>query len=281
MEGIQSRSIFKNAYRSDIMRLIIICSGLFVFLWFIEITFLMTEAGTAFFIKYMKEPLLLPLDMSAFLKQPWSLLTFGFMENNFWNLFTNMVWVWIFGTVIEDLRGTNRVLPIFWFGSLFAGVLLLVVNGFTHWGSGLYMSTLGGIGAVAAAALTYKPGYIFYAVFKKGIPIYIFGILFLTLTIYIRWGDHNSFVMLLAGSLIGYLSQNLLYGPFEKIKTSLTNFRTYVSSNDNFIKNKKASNDSSKQSRELNMNDILDKMNIYGSESLSAEEKDYLIKYEH
>ena len=139
MNGFQSRSIFKNAYRSDIVRLFILCGGLFVFLWFIEITFLMTEAGTAFFIQYMKNPLQLPLEMDIYLKQPWSLLTFGFMEASFWGLFTNMVWLWIFGTVLEDLRGTNRILPIFWLGSIFAGVVLIffklvysVGNGFVY-----------------------------------------------------------------------------------------------------------------------------------------------------
>ncbi len=278
MQGFQSRSIFKNAYHSDIVRLFIICGGLFVLLWFIEITFLMTESGTDFFFQYMKEPLQLPLDLSSFLKRPWSLLTFGFMETGFWNLFTNMVWLWIFGTVLEDLRGTNRVLPIFWFGSIVAGMLLLLINKFTQWGDGLYISTLGGVTAVAAASVTYKPRYIFYAIFNKGVPIYIFGILFLILTLYVRWEDKSSFVMLIGGGILGYLSQNLLYNYFEKIKDRLTKMRSFVSSNDNFIKGK-AKSKVSPSSNELDRRTILKKMSSYGSESLSPEEVEFLKKY--
>lgn len=284
MSSFQSRSIFKNAYRSDIIRTIIVCGGFFVFLWFVETIFNLSESGTAIFFEYIKNPLLLPLDVEQFIYQPWSLLSFGFIENSFWSLLTNMVWLWIFGTVIEDLRGTNRVFPIFWIGSIVSGICLLAVSTFYDMGGALYYSTLGGVAAVAAATITFKPRYVFYALFNKGIPIYVFGIIFLGLSIFLRFHNVAAVVVFFTGAGLGYLSQNVLWDLFEWLRNAFGNIRTYFSSNQNFIKKdkrttKKPSVD--KHFHETRLNEILDKINVNGMESITKAERDYLSKYNH
>ncbi len=281
MNSFQSRSIFKNTYRSDIIRIVIICGGFFVFLWFIETIFKLTDDGTAFFFRYIKNPLLLPLDIGDFLYQPWSLFTYGFIESGFWALLTNMVWVWIFGTVIEDLRGTNRVLPIFFLGSVLSGLALLIYTWLADGGDGLYMSTLGGVAAVAAATITYKPKYVFYAIFNRGVPIYVFGLIFMGLSLFTRLHNIHAILVFLAGGLLGYLSQNILYDFFEKIKVLLSNSRSYFSNNENFLRNKKpiAKPRLVNDQNEQYLNQILDKINSLGIESLSQAERDYLERF--
>ena len=281
MNSFQSRSFFKNAYRSDIVRVFIVSGGLFVFLWFIQVIFKISDGGTAFFFKYIKNPLLLPLSISEFIYQPWSLFTYGFLEPGFWSLLTNMVWLWIFGTVIEDLRGINRVFPIFWIGSIFAGIALLVYSTISETTPVLYMSTLGGVSAVAAATLTFKPKYVFYAIFNRGIPIYVFGIVFFLLTLFLRLHNQTAVVVFLAGSLLGFLSQNVLYSFFEKMRDVFTNTRAYFSSNENFIKAKIVKQEKEvKSEQELVLNDILDKINSHGLESLSKKERLFLDRFE-
>lgn len=281
MSTFQSRSIFKNAYRSDIMRLFIICGGLFIFLWFIETIFQLTDDGRAVFFAYFKNPLQLPFAFAAFIKQPWSLLTFGFMESNSWALFSNMVWLWIFGSLIEDLKGTNRVLPIFWVGFVFAGIVLMLVHVFYPLGSGLYMSTLAGVAAVAAAAITYKPMYGFYKIFNTSLPIFVFGIIFVILTFAIRGANLASILVFFSGASIGFLSQNVLRSFFEKAKNVLEKSRTYFSSNENFIKKgKKKTNLSVELPENARMRSIQHKINTQGLESITAAEQDFLDKFE-
>lgn len=277
--SFQSRSIFKNAYRSDIIRVIICCGGLFIALWMVETTIMQMEDPSDWFYRFMKKPLLLPLSIQEFVKQPWSLLTFGFLDVGVWALFTNMIWLWIFGTVIEDLRGTNRVFPIFWFGSIFAGIVLLICSLFLPLGEGLYMSSLAGVGAVAAASIAYKPRYILYAIFNKGVPIYVFGILFLALTIFTKMGDVKSLIVFLAGILLGYLSQNVLAVFFDKVAVKWRKWRAYFSSNKNFIKEPKVEVKKSPYELKAKMDILLDKISESGMESLSKVEKEFLKKY--
>lgn len=281
MSSFQSRSIFKNAYRSDIIRLILICAGLFVFLWFIEITFLMTEAGKDFFLRYMKQPLQLPYEFNSFLEQPWSLLTFGFMESNVWALFTNMVWLWIFGTVIEDLRGTNRVLPIFWFGFLFAGVVLLAVSYFYPLADGLYMGTLAGVAAVAVASITYKPRYAFYKIFGASVPIYMFGVIFILLTFLVRGLDTVHILVFASGAVMGFLSQNIFFSFFDGFGNALARSRRFLSSNENFIKKSARKTEAFNGLAENEkIRAIQHKINTQGLESVTETELEFLKKYE-
>ncbi len=276
MSGFQGRSIFKNAYRSDIIRLVIVCGGLYALLYFIEITFLQTKAGTGFFIENIKNKVLLPLDINTFFKQPWSLLSFGFLDLSFWTLFTNLIWLWLFGSIIEDLKGTNRVFPIFWFGFIFGGLVLLLVHAFGLSSQALFASTLGGVSAVAFASVAYRPKAIVYSIFNKGVPVYIFGIVFLAISIYFNMHSVPTLVLFFAGGLLGFLSQNVLHSFFEKVRTLFTNARSYFSSNDNFIKEKTRKQSSRLDALNIKINEITDKLNANGLENLSKEEIEIL-----
>jgi membrane associated rhomboid family serine protease len=275
MSGFQSRSVFKNAYRSDIIRVAIICGSFYVFLDFIKVIFKLSESGTDFFFTYIKNPLLLPLSVTEFTKQFWSLFTFGFIDTSFWALFGNMIWLWIFGSLIEDKRGTNRVLPIFWFGFIFGGIILLILNQFIWQKTGLYMSTLGGVAAVAAAAVSSQAKSVFYSIFNKGVPLYFFGIAFLALSIFIHLEDSQALVLFFGGGLLGFLSQNVLSSFFDKCCNWLRRLRAFFSSNDNFVK-KKPPKKISTGSLNQRINEVLTKLNTFGKESLTQEEIQFL-----
>jgi len=275
MSGFQSRSVFKNAYRSDIIRVAILCGSFYVFLGFVKVIFKLSESGTNFFFTYIKNPLLLPLSLSDFSTQFWSLFTFGFIDTSFWALFGNMIWLWIFGSLIEDQRGTNRVLPIFWFGFIFGGILLLIINQLIWQRTGLYMTTLGGVAAVAAAAITSHSKSVFYSIFNKGVPIYFFGIAFLALTVFIHLEDTAALVLLIGGALLGFLSQNVLSSFFDKCCILLRQSRAFFSSNDNFVK-KKVPKKFVADSLNERIKEVLSKLNTLGKESLTQEEIQFL-----
>jgi len=219
---------------------------------------------------------LLPLNFENFLTQPWSLLTYGFLDVSFWTLFTNMIWLWLFGSILEDAKGTNRIFPIFWFGFVFSGFVLLIVQSFLPQSALLYASTLGGVAAVAAASITFKPRAVVYAIFNKGVPVYFFGILFLSITIYINWQNLNAMVLLVSGGFLGFLSQNLLHQFFERIRDVFARARSYFSSNENFIKKKHLKESMNINVLNAQLQKIITKLNANGLESLSKEEIDIL-----
>lgn len=104
----------------------------------------------------------MPATFRELLYQPWSLITYLFSELNFMRILGNMIWLWVFATVIEDLRGSNRILPIYLTGGVVGGLFMMLFNQFkpaitmSH-----YTGSLGALAAVAFATLIFRPKYKF------------------------------------------------------------------------------------------------------------------------
>lgn len=60
--------------------------------------------------------------------QPWQLLTYGFLHQNFGHLFFNMFALWMFGRIIEQVWGDARFLLYYTVCILGAGVTQLLVQ---------------------------------------------------------------------------------------------------------------------------------------------------------
>jgi membrane associated rhomboid family serine protease len=121
---------------------------------------------------------------------PWSYVTANFLHGGWLHIIFNMWFLWLAGTVLEDLWG-RIVYPIFY---LMAGVLAYAVHGVVYPHS--LVSALGASGAIAGlmgAFLARFPktkirlGWLFFfKIFKFNVPAYI--ILPMWLGIQIFWG---------------------------------------------------------------------------------------------
>ena len=100
MGTFNAKSIFQFASKSDIIKIILAISIIFVLLQFIRISMLLTSNNDAPFYTYLWNKLSIPSDAATFIKQPWSLFTYYFLDGSFWGIIGNMIWLWIFGSVI-------------------------------------------------------------------------------------------------------------------------------------------------------------------------------------
>ena len=276
----QSKSIFQSASKSDIIRIMIFSGMLYCFLQIMRLLLLIGEADNGFFENYFLNPLSLPNHFSIFIKQPWSIFTFLFIETDFWLLLPNMIWLWIFGTVIEDLLGFNKVFPIFFLGGIFSGIVLLVFQYFFPSSTTFFSSTLGGVSAVAIAAIVFKPRYGLYFFLNKPIPLYVFAIIFFIINLVLKFQQIEQLIVLIAGAIFGFLSQHIL-ASFVNWFATKTNFAlTYLLKNENFMTKTAEAKHKMLQQRtakdEEKLNHILDKINETGMDSLSTIEKEFL-----
>jgi membrane associated rhomboid family serine protease len=65
-------------------------------------------------------------NLSALLWHPWTPLTSIFLHEGFFHLLGNMIWLWIFGTIVGDLIGDRRILPIYLMGGLAGNLIYLI-----------------------------------------------------------------------------------------------------------------------------------------------------------
>jgi len=250
-----------------------------------EMTLKIGGGDKSFFDTYIYNPLCFPTEsFLAFLKRPWSLVTHLFLESSFWTLLSQMIWLWVFGSVIEDLTGTNRILPLFLVGGIFGGLLHLILGSFLPLQAINYHGSMAGVSAVCGAAMMFKPKYRFYTIFRKGIPLYVFAIIFIALVLgFMTYTKSWSVLIFFAGGMaIGLMHYNVLYGMFSKLNKFFANFRAYFSNNSNYIKKESRPATQSKASNEGPLADIdriLDKINSSGMQSVTKKEKALLEKY--
>ena len=107
--------------------------------------------------------------------QVWRLLTHFFLHdvNSLWHILFNMLFLWWFGSDVEDLYGPREFLAIYLVGGLTSGVVFVL----TDLLAGGYSSALGASGAVTAVLVIFAlhyPTRIIYVMWFLPVPIWLF-----------------------------------------------------------------------------------------------------------
>jgi len=289
MSQFNPKAIFQFASKSDVVKIIIAITLLYVLLHFIRISMLLSSNDDSFYYQYMWNKLCLPSSFAAWIRQPWSLLTWFFLDDSIMRIIGNMIWLWIFGTVIEDLKGSCRILPVFITGGVLGGLLMLLANALLPSIGKMnlvpyYTSSTASVLAVAFAALRFKPQYRFWWFLGVGIPIWVFVIIFVAFQLASIQLGNMAYLFLLGGGVIsGLLYTNVLHAYYEWF-TRILKRSDDLLDNRNFIKSKPASGSRVVPFQRINftptrIDQILDKIHEKGIDSLSAEEKRLLDEY--
>ena len=229
----------------------------------------------------------MPLQFFAFIKQPWSILTYMFMHGGPLHLLFNMLWLYWFGKIFELYLGDKKVWAVYFWGGLAGGVLaLLIVNalpGFRN-EAGIMVGASGAVLAVVFAAATINPehGVNLFLVGEVRIKYIAVVSLFLDLAS-IRYGNTGGYICHLGGALMGY--------SYIKLLRNGTELPSPTAAIGNLFKPKPKVRLAHKSETKLakkpipsdkvqeKLDAILDKMNESGYDSLSKEEKDFLFRY--
>src|SRR5258705_13685998 len=132
----------ENKYKSKIsigqsgnmlMTLIAICLIAFVGLAFMKAVWYFRypkEVALTYFNKNVLSLFILPADLNTMLSRPWTIITHMFVHDNFWKIFSNMLWLWCFGYIFQDMAGKKKIIPVFFFWGLSGGNPFLLVYNF-------------------------------------------------------------------------------------------------------------------------------------------------------
>lgn len=69
----------------------------------------------------------LPADPVVWLTRPWTLLTYMVVQYNFWHLLMNVLWLWMFGRVLELTMPGKTVWQLYLCGGLAGGVVYMAM----------------------------------------------------------------------------------------------------------------------------------------------------------
>ncbi|MEO6671312.1 MAG: rhomboid family intramembrane serine protease [Ferruginibacter sp.] len=243
----------------------------------------------------------LPSSLTKLSERPWTLLTYGFSDtgNNIFRIISNMLWLWAFGYILQELAGNDKIIPIYIYGTVLGGIVFIAAHYMIPAlrpqinNAGLLGANAGTV-AVAMATTTLSPNYKFFRQLRGGISIWILMAVYLFID-FAGVASKSSAVSFshLGGALAGFLFvvflrrgrdgsvwMNKLYNWVTNLFTPPKKSGKEISIKEKIFYNTGNRNPYSKTSivTQQRVDEILDKINQKGYHFLTDEEKQILKK---
>jgi membrane associated rhomboid family serine protease len=278
-----------------LVQLIVINAVIFIILQFIFLIFKMNNKV----LDYGNDVLnwfVMPTSFEKLSSRPWTLLTYMFSEAQVARFIGNMFWLWGFGYILQDLMGNRKLVPIYLYGGVAAGIIVLLSYSIfpglhAQASTAILMGANPGIMAIAVATTTIAPDYRIFPMINGGIPLWIFSLVFIIIDI-ASVGHSNTagYIANLTGAGAGFL---FIYLVRRGLDGSRWMNRAFDWVNDLFNPQKKKRGRSPKEEfyykvsgtqpykkipniTQQRIDEILDKINQQGYRFLTDEEKDIL-----
>ncbi len=273
----------------------------FIVLNFLKIVYLLDglgEAAEGLFRSKVLYWFTLSPEVKLLLEKPWSLLVYMFSNYSIMGFISNMLWLWAFGYVLQDLVGNNKLIPTYLYGGFVGGLVYVLSSSLVptvHQGINAHFLLEGSsaaIVAVAVATTTLSPKYKIFQHIGSGFALWILTLFFLAVDISFIAASNNMLAIAashIAAAIVGYLfvkqlqngndwSQWMynvvykiddLYNPEKKHKNRKQTEKIFYKTNTPVFS--KSMNVTTQR-----VDEILDKINKKGYDNLSVEEKTFL-----
>ncbi|HEV8506418.1 MAG TPA: rhomboid family intramembrane serine protease [Chitinophagaceae bacterium] len=239
--------------------------------------------------------LALPASLHEFVKKPWTLITHMFYHYSVWHIISNMLWLWAFGYIFQDLTGSRKIIPVYIYGALagaiaFVGAFHVIPTLKEHIDNANAVGASAGIMAIAIATTTIAPGYRIFPMLSGGIPLWVLTMIFLIIDLAtIPGANSGGHIAHLAGALAGYLFiytlrkgydgsewMNNFYDWFNNLFNPSKPAKRKKVKQELFYKSKTQPFTKTPNLTQQKVDEILDKINQKGYSHLTEEEKELL-----
>jgi membrane associated rhomboid family serine protease len=228
-------------------------------------------------INSIKEHLMLPSNTEEVIKQPWSLVTYMFIHDNFIHLIFNLIWLHFGGKLFLQYLNQKQLLYTYIFGGLSGGILFIIA--FNYLPALIPFSenakALGASASVLAiffAIATHIPNYQVNIPFVGYVKLKHIALIYITLDfLNIPSGNAGGHIAHLGGAIFGFFYIKKFI--HRSVKKEKNQFYTYWKNIFNF---QKSNIKKDFKMKEIDL--ILEKISKSGYNSLSKTEKELLFK---
>lgn len=238
----------------------------------------------------------LPANLVSLSKKPWTIISFMFTDAYLMRAFSNMLWLWAFGSVLQNLTGNRKIIPVYLYGGV-AGAVFFIAAVYLIPTNKAIIDSIGLSGAnasvmaIAVAATAIAPNYRFFSHIRGGIPIWILTLVYIAVDLAsVAQGPGALPVAHIGGAVAGFVFVKLLknnidgsewmnnfyswfinlFNPDKKVKKNTVKERVFYNTGT------RAPYHKTSNVTEQRVDEILDKISQKGYNALSKEEKDIL-----
>jgi len=279
-----------------LMWLFVINVVFFLVLQTIKVAIDVNDRSSAAFYSQVAYWFQLPAELGSLSKKPWTVLSYMFSDVELMRALSNMLWLWAFGAVLQNLTGNKKLIPVYLYGG-FAGAIFFIAAAHLIPTNKAVIDSLGLLGAnasvmaVAITATMIAPNYRFFRDIRGGIPIWILTVIYVAVDLgSIAQGPASILIAHIGGVFAGFLFVKMLKNNMDgsewmnKLYSWFINlFNPNKKEVKNSVKERVFYNIGSKSPysktsiiTEQRVDEILDKINQKGYDHLTKEEKDIL-----
>ncbi len=156
----------------------------FLLLITIQVIYSFFQANEGSFTTQVVQYFEMPASLTELSERPWTILTYMFSHVKVLHILSNMLWLWAFGFILQELTGNRKLIPIYLYGGL-AGAIVFVASTYLIPTLKPFAANSSLIGAnaanmaVAVATTTLAPQYRFFRNLNGGIPIWILTLIYI------------------------------------------------------------------------------------------------------
>lgn len=128
----------------------------------------------------------LPASLVSLSKKPWTVISFMFTDVDLMRAISNMLWLWAFGSVLQNLTGNIKLIPVYIYGGL-GGMVFFITAAYLIPSNNAMLDSITLLGAnasviaIAVAATAIAPNYRFFSHIRGGIPIWILTLIYVAI----------------------------------------------------------------------------------------------------
>lgn len=292
-----NRRILLGQDNNALVLLFAINTLMFVIVNFIKIVYYLSDTPIELFYSQFLNWMSLPAQGEVFLSRPWTILSYMITHHSMWQLISSMLWLWCFGYILQDLAGNNKLIPLYIYGGLISGIVFLVMNNTVPVLSAQVsnVSPLLGAGgavmAIAVATTMLAPNYRIFPLIHGGIPLWVITLIFVIIDFAsLAGGNAGIGAGHLAAGIVGFLfiwqlrkgnDWGAWMNRFAEWVDDLFNPEKKQNSKNekrHFYKAAKTPFEKHPNLTQQRLDEVLDKINQEGYDSLSDEDKAFLKK---
>ena len=195
---------------NGLMALIAVNAMVFVVFGLIQVIYQMSQSTVTAFQYEVLRWAILPAKLSTLAYEPWTVLTFMFVHSGVIVTIVNLMWLWAFGSILQNVAGNKVVIPLYLYGG-FAGAVFFIgaCYALPILRSQLdYLSLSGAnasIFAVAIATTTITPNYKIFPMLGGGISLWVITLVYVVISVASGGASPANLAAYSGGALAGFL----------------------------------------------------------------------------
>ncbi len=156
----------------------------FLLLITIQVVYYFFQSGAGAFNAQVVQYFEIPAGLTKLSERPWTIFTYMFSHTGVLHILSNMLWLWAFGFIFQELTGNKKLIPVYIYGGL-AGALVFIIANYSIPPLKPFIESSAMLGAnaatmaIAVATTTLAPNYRFFRNLNGGIPIWVLTLIYI------------------------------------------------------------------------------------------------------